>query len=180
LASALEDGENGLPGSMRALLMQLSDELNQRDQHIAYLDEQIKKQCLQDDRIQRLLEIDGIGPISASAIVSAIGDATQFKSGRHLAAWIGLVPNQHSSGGKDRLGKITKRGDVYLRTILIHGARAVVNAAKNKTDRKSRWVNDLSGRRNKNIATVALANKNARIIWAVLTRNESYKPAMAA
>ena len=177
LADVLEDAENGLPGLMRILLFQLSAELGEHDAHIAELDAQIKAQCREDERIRRLLEIDGIGPISASAVVAAVGDARQFASGRDLAAWVGLVPKQHSSGGKEKLGSISKRGDVYLRTLLIHGARAVVNTCKNKTDRKSEWIKGLVTRRNKNIATVALANKNARILWAVLARGERYRPA---
>jgi transposase len=176
-AEVLEDGENGLPGLMRELLAQLSEELTQRDDDIAKLDNQIKRQCREDERMKRLLSIEGVGPISASAIVAAIGDARQFASGRDLSAWLGLVPDQHSSGGKERLGSISKRGDTYLRTLLIHGARAVVNACKNKADRKSLWLKGLMARRNKNIATVALANKNARIIWAVLARAEDYRAA---
>ena len=176
IAEVLEDGENGLPGLMRQMLFQLSAELSQRDQQIGELDEVIKQQCKADERIKRLLEIEGVGPISASAVVTAIGDAKQFNGCRDLSAWVGLVPRQHSSGGKEQLGRITKRGDTYLRTLLIHGARAVVNACQNKTDRKSKWLQGLITRRNKNIATVALANKNARIIWAVLSRGETYRP----
>lgn len=178
LAESLENVENGLPGQMRELLAQLSEELVQKDIDISALNEKIKYQCKHDERIKRLMEIEGIGPISASALVSSIGDARQFTSSRHLAAWLGLVPNQYSSGGKEKFGKITKRGDVYLRTLLIHGARSVVNACKEKTDRKSLWIRDLTARRNKNIATVALANKNARIIWAFLRRDEQYQPAI--
>ncbi len=175
--TALEDGENELPGPMRELLAQLSEELEQKDVHIALLDRQIKNQCAQDERIRRLMALEGVGPISASAIVSAIGDARQFKSGRDLAAWLGLVPSQHSSGGKERLGAISKRGDTYLRTLLIHGARAVISRCEKKEDRKSQWLKGIMARRNKNIATVALANKNARVIWAVLSRGENYQPA---
>ena len=176
LAEVLEDGENGLPGLMRRILFQLSEELSQRSHQIAELDEAIKQHCQADQRIQRLLDIEGIGPISASAVVAAVGDARQFEGSRDLSAWVGLVPNQHSSGGKERLGGISKRGDTYLRTLLIHGARSVVNACQNKTDRKSEWIKGLITRRNKNIATVALANKNARIIWAGLSRGEDYRP----
>jgi len=179
LAEVLEDAENGVPDTLRELLAQLSAELKEQDAHIARLDASIKRQCAQDERIKRLLPIEGIGPISASAIVAAVGDARQFRSARDLSAWLGLVPNPHSSGGKERLGAISKRGDAYLRTLLIHGARAVVNACTNKTDRKSEWIKALMSRRNKNIATVALANKNARIIWAVLTREEAYRAAYA-
>lgn len=177
LTDVLEDAENALPGTMRELLAQLSEELVQREVHIAKLDGQIRRQCAQDERIKRLMAIEGLGPISASAMVAAIGDAQQFATGRDLSAWLGLVPNQHSSGGKERLGSISKHGDTYLRTLLIHGARSVVNACKNKTDRKSQWIKGLLTRRNKNIATVALANKNARIIWAVLTRETPYRVA---
>jgi len=120
------------------------------------------------------LQIEGIGPISATAMVASVGDARQFKSGRQLAAWLGLVPNQHSSGGKERLGRISKRGDRYLRTLLIHGARSALRTSAKKTDPRSVWLNELKCRRNMNIATVALANKNARIIWALLSKGESY------
>ncbi len=176
VVEVLEDGENGLPGLMRQLLFQLGEELKQWDQQIGELDEAIKQQCKADDRIKRLLEIEGVGPITASAVVAAVGDARQFTGSRDLSAWVGLVPRQHSSGGKEQLGHITKRGDTYLRTLLIHGARAVVNACQKKIDRKSKWLQGLIQRRNRNIATVALANKNARIIWAVLSRGEAYRP----
>jgi transposase len=177
VADSLEDGENNLPGTMRELLAQLSEELEQKDIHIATLDRQIKNQCAKDERIKRLMAVEGLGPISASAVVSAIGDARQFKSGRDLAAWLGLVPSQHSSGSKERLGGISKRGDTYLRTLLIHGARAVISTCEKKEDRKSQWLKGIMERRNKNIATVALANKNARVIWAILSRGEDYQPA---
>lgn len=177
LADVLEDAENGLPGAMREVLAQLLEELSQKDMHIAKLDGQIKRQAQADERIRRLMAIEGVGLISASALVASVGDARQFKSGRDLAAWLGLVPKQHSSGGKERLGSISKRGDAYLRTLLIHGARSVINACREKTDRKSRWIKGLVMRRNKNIATVALANKNARTLWALLSRGEDYQPA---
>lgn len=111
--------------------------------------------------------------------MAAVGDAAQFGSGRDLAAWLGLVPRQHSSGGKTHLGHITKGGDTYLRTLLIHGARAALNASVNKTDSRSRWAQALATRRNRNIATVALANKNARIAWSVLSKGEAYRSAKA-
>jgi transposase len=122
------------------------------------------------------MQVEGIGPITATAIVSAVGDARQFSSARQFAAWLGLVPRQHSSGGKERLGSISKRGDTYLRTLLVHGARAVLRHCQDKTDRRSEWLQRLLCRRNMNIATVALANKNARIIWAILNRGEMYHP----
>lgn len=177
LPEILEDGENGLPGSFRSLLTRLGDELRALDGNIIEYDARIARAAREDDRIKRLLEVEGIGPIVASALVAAVGDARQFGKGRDMAAWLGLTPRQHSSGGKSQLGGISKRGDKYVRMLLIHGARAALNAAKNKEDGRSRWVMALSTRRNKNIATVALANKNARIAWSILSRGESYRVA---
>ncbi|HEK2197571.1 TPA: IS110 family transposase, partial [Pseudomonas aeruginosa] len=104
------------------------------------------------------------------------GDARQFRTGRQFAAWLGLVPRQHSTGGQQRLGNISKRGDTYLRTLLIHGARAVVRCCANKTDARSRWLQGLLQRRPANVVAVALANKNARILWALLSRETCYRP----
>lgn len=177
LPEILEDGENGLPESFRSLLSQLGDELRALDGNITEYDARIAQAAREDDRIKRLLEIEGIGPVVASALVAAVGDARQFGKGRDMAAWLGLTPSQHSSGGKSRLGGISKRGDKYVRMLLIHGARAALNAAKNKEDGRSRWMMSLAARRNKNIATVALANKNARIAWSILSRGESYRVA---
>ncbi|ENS1728136.1 IS110 family transposase, partial [Klebsiella pneumoniae] len=173
LAEVLEE-DSSLPVAMRGLMSELQDELQEKDKRIAHLDRLIQQQARQDERVQRLMQIEGLGPISATAMVAAVGDASQFKSGRQLAAWLGLVPNQHSSGGKERLGSISKRGDTYLRTLLIHGARSALNASAKKTDPRSIWINEVKSRRNTNIATVALANKNARIIWALLSKGESY------
>lgn len=177
LPELLEDAENGLPGDFRVLLMGLSEELRALDERIAAFDARIAQVAREDDRIKRLLEIEGIGPITASALVAAVGDAKQFNSGRDMAACFGLTPRQHSSGGKNRLGRISKRGDKYIRMLLVHGARAALKAAQNKEDGRSRWVKNLADRRNKNIATVALANKNARIAWSILSRGESYRKA---
>lgn len=176
LQQSLGEASSGLPGEMRELLTQLSDELHGHDERLSRLDNMLQRQAREDERVGRLLQVEGVGPISATAIVSAVGDARQFSSARQFAAWLGLVPNQHSSGGKERLGAISKRGDTYLRTLLIHGARAVLKACKDKTDRRSEWLHQLQCRRNPNIATVALANKNARIIWAILSRGEQYQP----
>ena len=124
---------------------------------------------------RKLAEIPGLGPITASAIVATVGDAMEFKNGRQFAAWLGLVPRQHSSGGKQNLLGISKRGDTYLRTLLIHGARAVIRFAENKAEPDS-WLRKLMARRNKNVAAVALANKNARIIWALLAKDRMFRP----
>ena len=123
------------------------------------------------------MTIPGVGIMSATAIVLTMDDPKRFRSGRHFAAWLGLVPRQSSSGDRQVLGGISKRGDGYVRTLLIHGARSAVNVCREKTDRKSQWIKGLVMRRNKNIATVALANKNARTIWALLARGEDYRTA---
>lgn len=175
----LDDEEQKLPASIKSLLAELAQELRQTDDRVEQHDKRIQAAVKGDDRIQRLLAIEGIGPITASALVAAVGDAAQFSNGRNMAAWLGLVPSQHSSGGKERLGHISKRGDTYLRTLLIHGARAALNSSAGKEDRRSRWAHALATRRNRNIATVALANKNARIAWAVLSRQEMYRGAVA-
>jgi transposase len=169
--------ENGLTPHFVTLLRELAEELRQVDDRVKVHDKRINGAAREDDRIRRLLEIEGIGPVSASAMVAAVGDAKQFASGRDMAAWLGLVPSQHSSGGKERLGSISKRGDTYLRTLLIHGARAALNVCGNKDDARSKWAHGLATRRNRNIATVALANKNARIAWAVLSKEETYRGA---
>lgn len=177
LLDAIEDADNGLTTKMRDILFNLNEEINEIENRIQHYLRQINLHCTQDDRVKRIIEIEGLGPISASAIVTAVGDAKQFKNGRDMAAWIGLVPTQHSSGGKEKLGGISKRGDKYLRTLLIHGARSVIRFSETKTDKRNVWVNELIARRNKNVATVALANKNARIIWSILAREECYRPA---
>ncbi len=177
LPEILEDGENGLPGDFRILLAELAEELRSLDDRVKLYDTRLQTRARTDERIQRLLAVVGIGPVGASALVAAVDDGRQFGKGRDLAAWLGLTPREHSSGGKQRLGGISKQGDTYVRTLLIHGARAALNAAVNKTNPRSRWVTALAARRNKNIATVALANKNAPIAWAILARGEVYRAA---
>lgn len=179
LPEILEDTENGLTSDFRVLVQELWEELRALDERVTRYDARLAAAARADARVQRLLAIEGVGIISATALVSAVGDGRQFKTGRELAAWIGLTPSQHSSGGKNRLGHISKRGDGYVRTLLIHGARAALRAAqvKQKQDGRSRWVTALAARRHVNIATVALANKNARIAWALLSREEDYRRA---
>ncbi len=172
----LEDAENGLTGQLRRLLRGLQEDLMQLDSRVKEMDEEIQRQGMKNESAKRLQQIPGIGPMTATALVCAIGNGTQFQRGRDMAASMGLVPRQHSSGGKNRLLGISKRGNAYLRTLLIHGARAVLQAAKHKDDPRSRWLKALSERRNKNIAAVALANKNVRIVWALLTRQQDYQP----
>jgi transposase len=165
----LEDAENGLPGTMRHLLQRLNDHLKELDRQVGELELQIQLWHRGNEASRKLEAIPGIGPITASAIVASVGDAREFKNGRQMAAWMGLVPKQSSSGGKQNLLGISKRGDTYLRTLLIHGGRAVVRVAESRAEPES-WLRKLMARRNKNIAAVALANKNARIIWALLTK----------
>lgn len=174
----LEDADNGLTANLRELLHGIGEELCAIDQRIQAFDKTVQHHAHSDERAKQILQLEGVGPITASAAVTMAGDGTQFKSGRAFSAWIGLVPRQHSSGGKEKLGSISKRGDKRLRTLLIHGARAVIKHSEHKTDSRSCWINALVARSNKNIATVALANKNARIIWAMLTRQENYRCAV--
>ena len=171
----LEDAENDLPGTMRRLLERLNDHLKELDRQVNELELQIKLWHKENEASQRLEAIPGVGPITASAIVATVGNATEFKNSRQLAAWLGLVPKQHSSGGKQTLLGISKRGDTYLRALLIHGARAVIRFAEKKAGSES-WLYKLIARRNKNVAAVALANKNARIIWALLTKKATFHP----
>lgn len=171
----LEDGENSLPGTMRNLLDRLTDNLKEMDRQVKELEAQIQLWHRENALSRKLAEIPGLGPITASAIVATVGDAREFKNGRQLAAWMGLVPRQHSSGGKQTLLGISKRGDTYLRTLMIHGARAVIRFAESKADPDG-WLRKLMARRNKNVAAVALANKNARIVWALLVNDRMFRP----
>jgi len=174
LPDILEDGENGLPGVFRQLIDRLGGHLKELDRQVGELEVLIQVWHRANDDSRKLAEIPGIGPITASALVASIGKAKNFDNGRQLAAWLGLVPRQHSSGGKPTLLGISKRGDTYLRTLLIHGARAVVRVAERKVNHAGSWLAGVMVRRNKNVATVALANKNARIVWALLAHDREY------
>ena len=176
LPQLLEDAENGLTGDFRVLLAGLREDLVTPDERVDELDKKIKMLAKSLPAARRLQQIPGNGPIIATALISAIGDGKQFKRGRDMAAWLGLTPKQHSSGGKDRLLGISKRGDAYLHTLLIHGSRSVLNFAAKKDDPRSRWLQNLCSRSNKNIAAVALANKNARIAWALVIKETDYLP----
>jgi transposase len=131
----------------------------------------------QHEATKRLMKVEGVGPITATAIVATVGEAKAFQHGRQFAAWLGLVPKQFSTGGKPVLGRITKRGNVYLRTLLIHGARSVLQCTAKRTDAKSQWVEELRQRRGDNIAAVALAAKHARMLWALLAGGQAYRVA---
>jgi transposase len=164
----------------RATFAQLYERLKELDEQIHGYDVQLGVLAEQNDPCQRLLEIEGIGPITATAMVSTIGDPSAFRCGREMAAWLGLVPKQHSSGNRVCLGGISKRGDRYLRTLLIQGARSVVMRSEKKLDRRSIWVQTRKILSGYNKASVAVANKNARIAWALLSSGENYRPASAA
>lgn len=175
LPEILEDGENGLPGVFRHLIARLGDHLKELDRQAQELEVQIQVWHSENAASRKLAQIPGIGPITASALVASIGNARNFENGRQLAAWLGLVPRQNSSGGKQTLLGISKRGDTYMRTLLIHGARAVIRVAERKAAHAGSWLAGVMGRRNKNVAAVALANKNARIVWALLAQDRDYK-----
>jgi transposase len=173
-ATTLEVERDKLTSLSLELFSQLYEEFCAVDKRLAFYNEKIAAIAAAHPVCQRLETIPGIGPLTATALVAAVSDATHFKNGRQFAAWVGLVPRQHSTGGKARLLGISKRGDVYLRTLLVHGARATLRWIGLKTDRRSKWVRDLIERRGKNKAAVALANKNARIAWVLLNGNETY------
>ena len=171
----IEDASNELPGSFRMLIQRLLDHLKELGRQAGEIEAQIQAWHRQSDLSRKLEKIPGIGPITASALVATIGDAKNFDNGRQVAAWLGLVPRQHSSGGKSNLLGMSKRGDCYVRTLLIHGARSAILASKRKAEQAG-WLHELLQRRNQNIAAVALANKNARIVWALLVHGGEFDP----
>jgi transposase len=175
LPEFLEDAENGLPGASRALLARLFEHFRTLNRQVDELEREINAWHREDTASKRLQAIPGIGPITASALVASVGDAKVFHNGRQFAAWLGLVPRQSSTGGKTNLLGISKRGDVYLRTLLIHGARSMLQSLKRQPDRSEEWVARVAARRNPNIAAVALANKNARTVWALLAHGRDYQ-----
>jgi transposase len=170
----LENGRK-LSSILYRELMELYAELKSLDERITELEKRLCSLCKEHSSVKRLMTIPGIGFLSATALIAAVGDISTFRNSRQFAAWLGLVPRQHSTGGKPKLLGISKRGDVYLRKLLVHGARAVLYRMDTKDDRLSRWGHALSMRRGKNRAVVALANKNARIVWAVLTHETDYR-----
>lgn len=174
----LDQAQDELPRPFCLLILRLLDQLKGLDEEIRELERQIHAWHRANPLSKRLEKVPGIGPITASALVASVGNATQFKNGRQLAAWLGLVPKQHSTGGRTNLLGISKRGDTYLRTLLIHGARAVIRYAEGNG--KHDWLHRLLGRRHKNVATVALANKNARIVWALLAHDREFRSDSAA
>jgi transposase len=165
-----------LPELARRAIGDLLEQLRALDQRIGAYDKEIEAQARLCEPAQRLMKIRGIGATTALAIVATVGNAHEFKNGRQFAAWIGLVPGQYSTGGKSRLGHISKRGDAYLRNLLVQGARSVLHTASTHQDRRSRWALELQERRGYYRTLVAIANKNARIAWVLLAKNETLRP----
>jgi transposase len=179
LPDILEDADNGLTMRSRELFADLLEELRALDERHKHSEQHIEVSNRDNEICERLDEILGIGPITASAVYAAAGDGKNFVNGRHFSAWIGLVPGQHSTGGKPTLLGISKRGNVYLRTLFIHGARSVLQRTEGKTDRFSLWAQALLARRGHNKACGAVANKIARTAWVIMARGETYRPAVS-
>ena len=170
----VEDAENDLPDVFRELLVRLRAHLVELDCQVKELEQQIIAWHRSNEDSQRLEKIPGFGPLTASALVASLGDAKSFKNGREVAAWLGLVPRQHSSGGKPFMLGISKRGDAYLRTLMVHGARSVMRVAENKDTPTDSWSTNMLVRRHKNVVAIARANKNARVAWALLAHGRDY------
>lgn len=178
LAEAVHDQR--VPMAVRELVAWAREDLERLDQRIAVCDRAIGLACRTDDTARRLQEMMGVGPTTADAVIATVGNAKEFRNGRQFAAWMGVVPRQFSSGGKARLGAITRRGDAYLRTLLVQGAKSVLKqalkAAPENATRLQRWATDLHARAGYHKTLVAIANKNARVLWALLAREEGYNP----
>ena len=175
LPGILEDAENGLTVISRAAFNELYQALQHLDGRIQKLESQIEAYAEQEPRCQRLVTLRGIGPLTATAIFSTVGDGSAFSCGRHLAAYLGLVPKQRGSGGKSVMLGLSKRGDKYLRYLLIHGARSVIFNLRGKTDDLSLWITEKLGRSNVNVTSAALASKTVRMAWALLSKEENYR-----
>jgi len=173
LPALLESSSESLPPLALELFRDLYEELQALEQRIALCDRRVQRLYRDNPLCQRLGQLEGIGALTATAFVATVAHAAQFKNGRQCAAWLGLTPKQDSTGGKTRLLGISKRGDVYLRTLLVHGARSLMRHTPKRSDLKSRWVEQLRRRRGENIAAVALAAKHARILWAFMVKGES-------
>ena len=174
LDDVLEDASNEMNGLARITLRRAQDQWRELNEHLSWCDERIAAHAKDNEAVKQAATLMGVGPVGASAVVATVGNFKQFKSGAQFGAWMGLVPKQRSSGGKNNLGTITKRGDTYLRTLLIQGAKSVVNSAHTRSDPISRWVLALKERSGWQKAVVALANKNARILWAVMTKGVAF------
>lgn len=171
----LEDAENGLPHLARRMINDLWQRIQHSNEQILAYDRELARVVREDENAKRLMSIPGVGEQVASGIVASVPDPRLFKNSRQFAAWLGLVPRQYTTGGHIRLGRITKRGDKYLRMCLVHGARAVVANLRDKQDKVSCWVRDLVQRRGYLRAVVALAARNARLIWTLMVKQEDYR-----
>ncbi len=180
LPGILEDASAKLSGALRVLLAQLRLELAHLETRINEADAVINKTAGENEACRRLVAIPGIGPVTATAIVAAIGNGAAFRKGREFAAWLGVVPREYSTGGKQKLLGISKRGNSYLRRLFVQGARAVLQQSAKQSSGLSAWLAQLTSRTHRNVAGVALANKLARMAWAVLAKNEKYRPPMLA
>lgn len=180
IAQWLEDAHNGLSDRFRRLLAGLFEDLLRLDERVAALDEEIAALVREMPAAQRLLQLRGVGPISATALVAALGYGESFRRGRDFAVSVGLTPKHHGTGGKERVLGISKRGDAYLRQLLVHGARAAVRTAQRKDDPLSRWIKSMLAHKHPNVVTVALANKTARMAWAMIRNDSDYDPQRAS
>jgi transposase len=167
-------GEERLTPRLAQIVRDGMEEWRELEERISGYDRQVRRMAQENEICRRMMTVPGVGPNTATALSAAVGNPHEFRNGRGLAAWLGLVPKQHSSGGKSRLGGISKRGDVRLRELLIHGARSVVSQVHRKSDRRSQWIVELMARRGIHKACVAVANRNARILWAIMTSEKSY------
>lgn len=180
LPAILEDGALKLSGALRMLLAQLKLELDQLANRIGEADGAMQQASQENEACQRLLAIPGIGPVTATALMAAIGNGAAFRKGREFSAWVGMVPREASTGGKQKLLGISKRGNAYLRRLFVQGARSVMMRRTKQTSALSAWLEKLAVQKHHNVAIVALANKLARITWAVLARGQAYRPAHLA
>ena len=180
LPGIVEDAASSLSGALRFLLIELKRELEQLAAHLEEADALILRASQQSEACQRLDAIPGIGPLTATALIAAVGNGAAFRKGREFAAWIGLVPREHSTGGKQRLLGISKRGNPYLRRLFVQGARAALQFREKQSSGLRNWLAELSSRAHYNVVGVALANKLARMAWAVLAKGEVYRPPVLA
>ena len=172
----LEDADSALPDLAREVFAELHERVLDHERRLGEYDRRLQRLAGESEASQRLMQLPGIGAVTATALLASAGDLGEFRNGRQFAAWLGLVPRHYASGGKSRNGRITKRGDAYVRTLLIHGARAALRTAKRRDDALSHWALAVQERRGANKAAVALAAKHARIIWAMLVRDADYQP----
>jgi transposase len=176
LPQILANDDNRLSGVMCELLSEIGERLKYLEERVRQYELRIQRLFRADERCRRLAEVEGVGPLTATALVAAVGNAAEFRSGRELAAYLGLVPRHRASDGRTTMLGISKRGDRYLRTLLIHGARAALRVNQHRHSTRSAWSERLKLKRGSNIAAVALAHKNARVLWALLRTGECYRP----